>query len=97
MYCFHLHQTQKAEILLLFATIGQPLDKGKVSTNATQRHIREEKICCIKFANIGRNSKVTFTGDDFDDMVFFAMLIDVTIFVQYFVNIVIAILGRSRG
>ena len=42
MYCFHLHQTQKAEILLLFATIGQPLDKGKVSTNATQRHIRRK-------------------------------------------------------
>ena len=51
---------------------------------------------------------MTFTGDDFDDMfVFrtkvisnwniFVMLIDVTIFVRYFVNIVIAIPGRSRG
>ena len=51
---------------------------------------------------------MTFTGDKFDDMfVFqpeakfhwniFVMLIDVTIFVRYFVNIVIAIPGRSRG
>ena len=51
---------------------------------------------------------MTFTGDKFDDMfVFqpeaifhwniFVMLIDVTIFVQYFVNIVIAIPGRNIG